>query len=119
VCGRHSIDADDPAAAAAAVAMTKSCSSPPPAPPVTPDPAVSELSAEMSSDSQRHLLMKPLAERLRRLSTGSMHIDVATAGSAGASGSSPPVIGRQTLHYTATDTHSAAMSSGFRKCMKL
>jgi len=105
---RYSLDGDD-SPATAAVAVT-SCS-PPPVPPVTPEMIHDvEFSSELAPDSKH--LMKPLAERLRRLSTGSMHIDVG-------SGTSP--VHRPTPRI-GTDSHStssSAATSGFRKCMHL
>ena len=108
--GRHSLDADDSPVTAAAVAVM-SCS-PPPVPPATPDIIHEvEFSSEPSSDSKH--LMKPLAERLRRLSTGSMHIEVGTGSPCTVSRPTPPA------PRVATDSHSASASaatSGFRKC---
>ena len=103
---RHSLDADD-SVADAAVAVT-SCS-PPPVPPATPDIIDEvEFGSELASDSKH--LMKPLAERLRRLSTGSMHIEV---------GSGTIQVTRPTQNK-ATDSHNtstSAVTSGFRKCI--
>jgi len=109
LCNRHSFDADDSTVAASGAAVAVTSCSPPPVPPATPDITRElEFSSELASDSKH--LMKPLAERLRRLSTGSMHVEVGNGTSA---------VARPTLHIDA-DSHNASTStlpSGFRKCM--
>jgi len=68
-----------------------------------------EFSSELASDSKH--LMKPLAERLRRLSTGSMHMEVCASGtSTGASGR--PAAAAASPRIASSD----ASTSGFRKC---
>jgi len=103
--GRPSFDADESTVVSSSAPVAVTSSGPPPVLPATPQQL--EFTSELSSDSKR--LMKPLAERLRRVSTGSMHIEVGT-GSSSAS--------RPTPHLASHSLPSPSTStSGFRKCM--
>jgi len=102
-CDRQSFDADvdSPITVSNAMMLQRS---PPPVPPVTPSIMHElEFSGELPSSDSKHL-MKPLAERLRRLSTGSMNVEV----------HSRPVPTPDTRHVIAS---SSTTGAGFRKCM--
>ena len=73
LCDRQSFDDESTVAGSNAAVAVTSCSPP------QATPHQLQFSSQLSSDSTR--LMKPLADRLRRLSTGSMHIEVGTGSS--------------------------------------
>lgn len=125
--------------------MTTAPLTPPPVPPCTPSvlhndelqpqqpvqlqqPSSSSSSSSTCSSGivcdSKHL-MKPVAERLRRLSTGSMRFEVTGGGTGGGSGSPAAGVGGRIAITMANDCYignssgfigSGNTQSGFRKC---